>query len=387
MAPGRRRHLAVPRGAHRRAVPARHSAAADRRQPRRQGVHGVDAAARSRRARHVPVARPLPVLRLASRSCSCRCTSSSAAGATATASTPPSSSSSTPWSAPPSCSSALLATVFLYRNETGVAHLRRRADRHRPGASPTSTARWLFLAFAMAFAVKVPLFPLHTWLPDAHTEAPTAGSVILAGVMLKLGTYGFLRFGLYLFPEAAVYFAPLFITLGVIGIIYGAIVRHDAEATSNASSPTRRSPTSASSSSARSRSPRESIAGRRAPDGQPRHLHRRAVPPRRLDLRATPHPRDLRAQAASRRWRPIFAAVFTVVMLSSIGLPGLNGFVGEFLILIGSFLTAPLVGGGGRHRRDPRRAVPAVGLPAGVPRRGRRGQPPLPRPAASRRAW
>ncbi len=76
----------------------------------------------------------------------------------------------------------------------------------------------------MAFAVKVPLFPLHTWLPDAHTEAPTAGSVILAGVMLKLGTYGFLRFGLYLFPEASVYFAPLLITLGVIGIVYGAVV-------------------------------------------------------------------------------------------------------------------------------------------------------------------
>ena len=76
-------------------------------------------------------------------------------------------------------------------------------DRHRPGVIATDTARWLFLAFAVAFAVKVPLFPVHTWLPDAHTEAPTAGSVILAGVMLKLGTYGFLRFGLYLFPEAA----------------------------------------------------------------------------------------------------------------------------------------------------------------------------------------
>ena len=74
--------------------------------------------------------------------------------------------------------------------------------------SPPTTARWLFLAFAIAFAVKVPLFPVHTWLPDAHTEAPTAGSVILAGVMLKLGTYGFLRFGLYLFPEASAYFAP-----------------------------------------------------------------------------------------------------------------------------------------------------------------------------------
>src|SRR6202022_4359601 len=82
---------------------------------------------------------------------------------------------------------------------------------------------WLFLAFALAFAIKVPVFPLHTWLPDAHTEAPAAGSVLLAGVMLKLGTFGFIRYGIYLFPEAARHFAPLMVTLGVIGIIYGAI--------------------------------------------------------------------------------------------------------------------------------------------------------------------
>src|SRR5439155_22933643 len=86
-----------------------------------------------------------------------------------------------------------------------------------------STATWLFLAFALSFAIKVPLFPLHTWLPDAHTEAPTAGSVILAGVLLKLGTYGFLRFGLTLFPKAAHDLAPLLLTLGVIGILYGAL--------------------------------------------------------------------------------------------------------------------------------------------------------------------
>jgi NADH-quinone oxidoreductase subunit M len=87
-----------------------------------------------------------------------------------------------------------------------------------------SAVRWIFLAFAVAFAVKVPLFPLHTWLPDAHTQAPTAGSVILAGVMLKLGTYGFVRFGLYLFPEASVWFAPALVALGVVGVIYGAVV-------------------------------------------------------------------------------------------------------------------------------------------------------------------
>jgi len=84
-----------------------------------------------------------------------------------------------------------------------------------------STGRWLFFAFAIAFAVKVPLFPLHTWLPDAHTQAPTAGSVILAGVLLKLGTYGLLRFGVYLFPEAALWSREIFLTLAVIGIIWG----------------------------------------------------------------------------------------------------------------------------------------------------------------------
>src|SRR5207253_4749933 len=88
----------------------------------------------------------------------------------------------------------------------------------------SSTARWLFAPFAISFAIKVPIFPLHTWLPDAHTEAPTAGSVILAGVLLKLGTYGFLRFGLYLFPKSAHDLAPVLLTLGVIGIIYGAVV-------------------------------------------------------------------------------------------------------------------------------------------------------------------
>ncbi|MDH5520643.1 MAG: NADH-quinone oxidoreductase subunit M, partial [Acidimicrobiia bacterium] len=82
----------------------------------------------------------------------------------------------------------------------------------------------IFLSFALAFAVKVPLFPVHTWLPDAHTEAPTAGSVILAGVMLKLGTYGMLRFGVYLFPQVVSDLAPIFIGLGVVGIVYGAAV-------------------------------------------------------------------------------------------------------------------------------------------------------------------
>ena len=97
----------------------------------------------------------------------------------------------------------ILSTVFLYAQQNGGRlDLRRGRHRRRTPTSPPRTARWLFASFAVAFAVKVPIFPLHTWLPDAHTQAPTAGSVILAGVMLKLGTYGLLRFGLYLFPEA-----------------------------------------------------------------------------------------------------------------------------------------------------------------------------------------
>ncbi len=88
----------------------------------------------------------------------------------------------------------------------------------------TNTGRWLFLGMAIAFAVKTPMFPFHTWLPDAHTEAPTAGSIDLAGILLKLGTYGFLRFGLELFPEASVYFAPYLLTFAVIGIIYAGVV-------------------------------------------------------------------------------------------------------------------------------------------------------------------
>jgi NADH-quinone oxidoreductase subunit M len=118
----------------------------------------------------------------------------------------------------------VVVTAFLHRSASGgplTFDLVKIATDQSIG---TGAARWLFLAFAMGFAVKVPLFPFHTWLPDAHTEAPTAGSVILAGVLLKFGTYGFLRFGLYLFPEAAHFFAPLLLTLGVVGILYGAIV-------------------------------------------------------------------------------------------------------------------------------------------------------------------
>lgn len=116
----------------------------------------------------------------------------------------------------------IVATAMLARNDLG--YITFDLIEIAEGANfAAGTARWLFLAFAIAFAVKVPLFPLHTWLPDAHTQAPTGGSVILAGVLLKLGTYGLLRFGVYLFPQAALWSKNLFLTLAVVGIIWGAV--------------------------------------------------------------------------------------------------------------------------------------------------------------------
>jgi NADH-quinone oxidoreductase subunit M len=200
-----------------------------------------------------------------------------------------------------------------------------------------SAVRWIFLAFAVAFAVKVPLFPLHTWLPDAHTQAPTAGSVILAGVMLKLGTYGFVRFGLYLFPAASVWFAPALVALGVIGILYGAIVatmQRDLKRLVAYSSVAHLG---------------FIILGTFALttqgiQGGVMQMVNHGISTGALFLLVgmiyeRRHTREISALKGLQKSAPILAAVFTLVMLSSIGLPGLNGFAGEFLILVGSFLT------------------------------------------------
>ena len=200
-----------------------------------------------------------------------------------------------------------------------------------------SALRWIFLAFALAFAVKVPLFPLHTWLPDAHTQAPTAGSVILAGVMLKLGTYGFVRFGLYLFPQPTVFFAPALVTLGVVGIIYGAVVatmQRDLKRLVAYSSVAHLG---------------FIVLGTFALttqgiEGGVMQMVNHGVSTGALFLLVgmiydRRHTREISALKGLQASAPILAAVFTVVMLSSIGLPGLNGFAGEFLILVGSFLT------------------------------------------------
>jgi NADH-quinone oxidoreductase subunit M len=199
----------------------------------------------------------------------------------------------------------------------------------------TITARWLFLSFAIAFAVKTPLFPVHTWLPDAHTEAPTAGSVILAGVMLKLGTYGFLRFGLYLFPEASVYFAPLFLTLGTIGIIYGAVVatmQRDLKRLVAYSSVAHMGFIVFGIFSINSE----------ALNGAILQMVNHGLSTGALFflvgmIYERRHTREISLLKGLQKSAPILAGVFTLVMLSSIGLPGLNGFVGEFLVLLGGF--------------------------------------------------
>ncbi|MEI6260636.1 MAG: NADH-quinone oxidoreductase subunit M, partial [Deltaproteobacteria bacterium] len=117
---------------------------------------------------------------------------------------------------------AILFLYFLHYRETGEYTFN--ILTYQTLQLPVNVQFWLFLAFFLAFAIKVPMFPFHTWLPDAHVEAPTAGSVILAGVLLKMGTYGFLRFSLPIFPQATISFVPLILALSVIGIVYGALV-------------------------------------------------------------------------------------------------------------------------------------------------------------------
>mgnify|MGYP006270775023 CR=1 FL=1 len=202
----------------------------------------------------------------------------------------------------------------------------------------TNTARWLFLSFAIAFAVKVPVFPLHTWLPDAHTQAPTGGSVILAGVLLKMGTYGFLRFGLYLFPAAAVWAKPAFLTLATIGIIYGAVaatMQKDLKRLVAYSAVAHLGFIVLGTFAITSQSLSGSVM----------QMVNHGVSTGALFLLVgmiyeRRHTREIAELRGIQAVAPIFAAAFMVVMLSSIGVPGLNGFVGEFLVLIGSFDTA-----------------------------------------------
>jgi NADH-quinone oxidoreductase subunit M len=234
---------------------------------------------------------------------------------------------------------ATLALVYLHRNATGSMTFDVETLSHAKFLSVVQ-GRWLFAAFALAFAIKVPIFPLHTWLPDAHTDAPTAGSVILAGVLLKMGTYGLLRFGLYLFPEAARWFAPTFLTLAVIGIIYGAlaaIVQKDLKRLVAYSSVAHLGFIVLGTFALT----RQGITGAVLQGIN----HGVSTPALFLMIGwiyERMHTREIASLKGLQKVAPVFAGVFTIVMLSSIGVPGLNGFAGEFIILVGTFLSRPV---------------------------------------------
>ncbi len=199
------------------------------------------------------------------------------------------------------------------------------------------TQMWLFGAFALAFAIKVPMFPFHTWLPDAHVEAPTAGSIILAGVLLKMGTYGFVRFCLPLFPDATMQFMPLISILALIGIVYGGLV-------------------SAVQRDVKSLVAFSSVAhlgfvmlgifalNSQGVSGAILQMINHGISTGALFMLVgmiyeRRHTRLIEDFGGIAHVMPFFAASFVIVALSSIGLPGTNGFVGEFLILLGMFKT------------------------------------------------
>ena len=229
----------------------------------------------------------------------------------------------------------ILALVAIHANQTGVTtfDVRSLADTHLSGTAGVL----LFLAFTAAFAVKAPIFPFHTWSPDAYRESPAAGAVVLAGVMAKLGTYGIVRFDLELFPKAVVTLAPLLLTLGVIGIIYGGVVaavQRDLKRLVAYSSLAHLgfivvgafALTGPALSGAVLQMVNHGIYTAAL-------FLLIAMIYRRLGSFSTSDLSGLQSKA------PVLAGVFTLTMLASIGVPGLNGFVGEFLILSGTFLT------------------------------------------------
>ncbi len=227
----------------------------------------------------------------------------------------------------------IIAVFFMHRDVAGFASF----DLADIGAVAytVKAQMWLFAAFALAFAIKVPMFPFHTWLPDAHVEAPTAGSVILAGVMLKMGAYGFLRFALPLFPDAAGEFAPWICALAVTGIVYGALVamvQRDVKKLVAYSSVSHLGFVMLGIFAF-------NIYGLQ---GGVLQMLNHGFSTGALFLLVgmiyeRRHTREILEFGGIAKVMPGYHAIFLIVMLSSIGLPGLNGFVGEFLVLAGAF--------------------------------------------------
>jgi NADH-quinone oxidoreductase subunit M len=203
------------------------------------------------------------------------------------------------------------------------------------GGIPADIQWWLFLAFTAAFAIKVPMWPLHSWLPDAHVEAPTAGSVILAGVLLKMGTYGFVRFNLPLFPEAAVRAAPWIALFATIGIIYGAMVSYAQKDVKKLVAYSSVSHLGFVMLGLFAMNP-QGIAGAIL------QMINHGLSTGALFLLVgmiyeQTHTREIKVYGGLWKITPVFGSIMLIVSLSSMGLPGLNGFVGEFTILLGAF--------------------------------------------------
>ena len=229
----------------------------------------------------------------------------------------------------------IIAMALMYGNQTGQMSFDY-TDMLQLSMS-SSTELWLFGVFALAFAIKVPLFPLHTWLPDAHVEAPTAGSVLLAGVLLKLGTYGLLRFNLPLFPQASVKLVPVLAVVAVIGIIYGAIVaivQPDLKKLVAYSSVSHLGFIVLGIFALTSQGLQGGVI----------QMVNHGVTTGALFLLVgmiyeRRHTKKIADFGGLARVMPIFAGIFLFTSFASIGLPGLNGFVGEFLVLLGSYAT------------------------------------------------
>ena len=238
----------------------------------------------------------------------------------------------------------LLAIFWLWSNSGPAGH--RTFDYlelMQIGVADPQTQRWLFAAFCLAFAIKVPIWPLHTWLPDAHTEAPAAGSILLAGVMLKMGTFGFIRYAMPLFPQAALQHAPVIATLGVIGIVYGSLM-------CMAQTDLKRLIAYSSVAHLGFVMLGLSALTAEAVSGAVLQMVNHGISTGALFLMIgylyeRTHTRDLAQYGGVAQVAPAIAATFLVITLSSIGLPGTNGFIGEFLILIGTFTSKQLVNG------------------------------------------
>ena len=233
---------------------------------------------------------------------------------------------------------AIIALAITHSDQTGTVSFAL-ADLMRLDLPP-GTERWLFAAFALAFAIKVPLFPLHTWLPDAHTEAPTAGSVLLAGVLLKLGTYGLLRFNLALFPNASIDAVEIMAALAVIGIVYGAvvaIVQPDLKRLVAYSSVSHLGFIVLGTFALTSGSLQGAVI-----QNVNHGLTTGALFLLVGMIYERRHTKQIAEFGGLQKVMPIYAGFFLFMAFASIGLPGLNGFVGEFLVLVGSYPSLPV---------------------------------------------